>query len=200
LLLLSIITLFTGPLLYLWLSKGGQLARTIDRLVVVMLLLLVVMLLLPEIIQPLGLVTAVALVIVGYGLPGMLELVVRRAAATMHLASLLLALIGLLLHALLDGAGLASSELGSGFGLATAIVLHRFGVGLMLWLIMQPAFGQRSAWGMLVAMAGATIIGFEFSERLLPLTGAEAILWIEAVIIGTIIHSLIHRGHVHHAH
>jgi hypothetical protein len=125
---------------------------------------------------------------------------VRRAAETMHLATLVLALVGLLLHALLDGAGLAGSQLQPGAGLATAIVLHRFGDGLMIWLIMSPVFGQGAAWLMLLSLSAATILGFEFSERLLPLAGVYAVSAIQAVISGTIIHTLAHRGHVHSGH
>ncbi len=195
-LLISILTLFAGPLLYLWLSRGGEVAQLIERGIVIALVVLVVVLLLPEIIEPLGW-WSLALVAAGYFLPGLLETVVRRAAKTMHLASLFIALLGLLLHALLDGAGLAGSALQPGSGLATAIVLHRFGVGLMLWLIMEPAFGRRMAWVMLFGMAGATVLGFEFSGHLLHFAGEQAVTMIEAVIIGTIIHSLVYRGHVH---
>ena len=195
-LLISLITLFAGPLIYQWMSRGGRMAKTIDRLIVVALIVLVVVLLVPEIVAALGWY-APGLLALGYLLPGLLEMVVRRAAETMHLASLFLALLGLLLHAMLDGAGLAGSELQASGGLAAAIVLHRFGVGLMIWLIMQPVFGQRVAWLMLVGMAAATILGFEFSERVLPLAGKFTVSAMQAVIIGTIIHSLVHRGHVH---
>jgi hypothetical protein len=193
-LLLSLITTFAGPALFLWLSRGGRLAKTIDQLIVVVLILLVIILLLPETMEALGWISLV-LVLAGYLLPGLLEFLVRRAAETMHLASLGFALFGLMLHASLDGAGLASSETGVGDGLGLAIILHRFGVGLMLWLIVQPAFGSRTAWLTLVGMAAATVLGFEFSERLLPLAGEQAVLILQAVIIGTIIHSLVHRGH-----
>lgn len=197
-LLLSLLMLFAGPLLYQWIQRGGWFARTLDRTIVVLLVVIISVFLIPEIIAPLGWM-APALILAGYGLPGMLESVIKRAAETLHLLSLYLALAGLLLHALLDGAGLAGSELGDSTGLATAIILHRFGVGLMLWMIMQPAFGQRIAWLTLFVLAGATVLGFEFSEWVLPLAGQQAVSVIQAVIIGTIIHSLIHRGHVHRA-
>ncbi|MCH7507082.1 MAG: hypothetical protein IID60_07265 [Proteobacteria bacterium] len=197
-LLLSLLMLFAGPLLYQWIQRGGWFARTLDRTIVVLLVVIISVFLIPEIIAPLGWM-APALILAGYGLPGMLESVIKRAAETLHLLSLYLALAGLLLHALLDGAGLAGSELGASTGLATAIILHRFGVGLMLWMIMQPAFGQRIAWLTLFVLAGATVLGFEFSEWVLPLAGQQAVSVIQAVIIGTIIHSLIHRGHVHRA-
>jgi hypothetical protein len=202
LLLISLITLFAGPLIFLWIAKGGHLAQTIDRLIVLALILMVVLLLLPEIVQALGWI-AISLVALGYLFPTVLELVVRRAAASLHLASLVLALLGLMLHALLDGAGLAGSQLQGSGGLAAAIILHRFGDGLMIWLIMQPAFGQRAAWLMLTSIAAATIAGFQFSSHLLPLAGEFTISVIQAIVIGTIIHTLAHRGHMHssrHSH
>jgi hypothetical protein len=201
-LLLTLITTFAGPMLFLWLSRGGRLAKTIDQLIVMVLIILVFVLLVPETVEALGWVSLL-LVLAGYLLPGVLEFLIRRAAETLHLASLGFALTGLILHALLDGAGLASSGQGAGEGLGLAIILHRFGVGLMLWLIVQPAFGVRVAWLTLVGMAAATVLGFEFSEWLLPLAGEQAILTLQAVIIGTIIHSLVHRGHAqghHHKH
>jgi hypothetical protein len=138
--------------------------------------------------------------IVGYLLPGLLERVIKQAAETLHLLSLYVALVGLILHAVLDGAGLAGSEMRDNSSLAVAIILHRFGMGLMLWLIMQPVFGNRVAWGILFAMAAATIVGFEFSERLLPYADVTVIAAVQGVIVGTIIHSLVHREHVHRDH
>jgi hypothetical protein len=196
LLLLSLITLFAGPLLFQWVSSSHPLARALDRVIVLVLVVLVVVLLIPDIIEPLG-PMALGFLIVGYLLPGLLERVIKRAAQTLHLLSLYVALIGLLLHAVLDGAGLAGSAIRDSAGIAAAIILHRFGMGLMLWLIMQPAFGDRIAWAALFAMAAATIVGFEFSERLLPFAGDILIAAMQGVIIGTIIHSLVHREHVH---
>jgi len=200
-LLLSLITLFAGPLLFQWISSAHPLAQTLDRLIVAALVVLVVVLLIPDIVEPLGWY-AVGFLVVGYLLPGLLERAIRRAAETLHLVSLYVALVGLLLHAALDGAGLAGSELRGSGSLAAAIILHRFGMGLMLWLIMQPVFGERIAWATLFAMAAATLIGFEFSEWMLPFAGATLIAALQGVIIGTIIHSVVHREHVHgtHAH
>ena len=198
-LLLSIITLFAGPLLFQWVSSSHPLAKTLDRVIVVVLIVLVVVLLVPDIIQPLGL-SAPGFLLIGYVLPGLLERVIKRAAETLHLLSLYVALIGLILHAVLDGAGLAGSDMRDSSSLAVAIILHRFGMGLMLWLIMQPAFGKRVSWATLFAIAAATIIGFEFSERLLPYADDTLIAAVQGVIVGTIIHSLVHREHVHRDH
>jgi hypothetical protein len=196
LLLLSLITLFAGPLMFQWLSRTHRVARTLDRVIVVALIGIVALLLVPEIVESLGW-TAPLLVLAGYLLPSMLEKLVERAAETLHLLTLYVALAGLLLHESLDGAGLAVSALSENSGFAWAIVLHRFGMGLMLWLIVQPVFGNARAWLLLLAMAGATILGFEFSERLLPLAGDRFITATQGVIIGTVVHSLVFRGHVH---
>lgn len=195
-LLLALITLFAGPLMFQWLSRSHRVARTLDRVIVVALIGLVVLLLIPEIVESLGW-TAPLLVLGGYLLPTLLEKLVARAAESLHLLTLYVALAGLLLHEGLDGAGLAVSALVENQGFAWAIVLHRFGMGLMLWLIVQPVFGNARAWLLLVAMAGATILGYEFSEQLLPLASDRFIAGMQGVIIGTILHSLVFRGHVH---
>jgi len=199
-LLLSLLTTFAGPALVLWLSRGGKLAKTLDQLIVAVLIVLVVALLLPEAVAALGWFS-VLLVLAGYLLPGILEFSIRRAAETLHLASLGFALLGLILHEMMDGAGLAGSELGAGDSLGWAIILHRFGVGLMLWMMVQPVFGVRVAWATLVGMAAATVLGYGFSERLLPLAGEQAVVILQALITGTIIHSLVHRAHAKpHSH
>ena len=195
-LLLSLIMLFAGPLLFTWFSGAHAVAGKVDRAIVIVLIVMVVVLLIPEIIEPLG-PWVILLLLFGYTLPFLLEKMVRRAAESMHLYSLYIALGGLLIHAMLDGAGLAGSELRETAGLAAAIILHRFGVGLMLWMIIQPVYGNRAAWITLAGMCAATVLGFEFSEILLPLAGDAFIVGMQAVIIGTIIHSLVHRGHVH---
>lgn len=195
-LLLSVLMLFAGPLLFAWLSGSHAVARTLDRVIVFVLVGMVGLVLIPEVITPLG-PWAVVLLLLGYLLPGLLERLVKRAAESMHLLSLYVALAGLLLHAVLDGAGLAGGELHQDSHLPLAIILHRFGVGLMLWMIIEPVFGGRRAWLTLAGMALATILGFAFSERLLPLAGDVFVVGVQAVIIGTIVHSLVHRGHVH---
>lgn len=195
-LLLSLITLFAGPLMFQWLKRSRGVARTVDRVIVVVLIALVAVLLLPEIVASLG-PWALVLVLGGFLLPGLLEGLVRRAAETLHLFTLYLALAGLLVHATLDGAGLATADLQADAGFAAAIVLHRFGMGLMLWLIVQPVLGARRGWTLLMAMAAATVLGYEFSEPLVPLAGQDLVSGFQALIIGTIVHGLVFRGHVH---
>jgi hypothetical protein len=193
-LLLSIISLFAGPLLYQWLRKGGFVAKAFDSLIVAVLVILMAFLLIPESWAALG-YWSVALILVGYLVPGLLEQMVKKAAHTFHLVSLVLALAGLALHAMLDGAALTASHGMTGSNLAVAIVLHRFGVGMMLWMMVQPAFGKRMAFAVLGFVSLATLGGYWLSELVLGLEEDLVLSVIQALIIGMIVHSLVHRGH-----
>ncbi len=193
-LLLSIISLFVGPVLYQWLRHGGFVAKAFDSLIIAVLVILMAFLLIPESWAQLG-YWSVALILAGYLLPGVLEQLIKRAAHTFHLVSLLLALAGLALHAMLDGAALTMGNAAAGNNLSLAIVLHRFGVGVMLWMMVQPVFGKRAAFGVLGFVALATVAGYLLSEIVLGMEGDYAMSVIQALIIGMIVHSLVHRSH-----
>ncbi len=199
-LFLSIILLFIGPLLYQWLSQSGFVARAFDSLIVTVLVILMAFLLIPETWTELGF-SSVVLILAGYLAPGLLEQLVKKAAHSLHVASLLLALVGLALHAMLDGAALTVGQGETTSSLSVVVVIHRFGAGMMLWLMVQPVFGRRAAIGVLIFVALATLAGYFLSETVLGLEGDYTMSVIQALIIGVIVHSLVHRGHgVSHYH
>lgn len=193
-LLLSIISLFIGPVLYQWLRRGGFVAKAFDSLIIAVLVVLMAFLLIPESWAELGF-GAIALILAGYLVPGLLEKLIKKAAHAFHVASLFIALGGLALHALLDGAALTIGHAGAASSLSVAIVLHRLGVGMMLWMMVLPVFGKRVAFAVLGFVALATVGGFLLSEMVLGLEGEFAMSVIQALIIGMIVHSLIHRSH-----
>jgi hypothetical protein len=193
-LLLSIISLFIGPILYQWIRRGGFAAKALDSLIISVLILLMALFLIPESWSELG-YRSLVLILVGYLLPGLLEQLIKKAAHTLHLVSLFLALGGLALHAMLDGAALNAGDGPMARNLAVAIVIHRFGVGMMIWMMVQPVFGRKMAFGVLGFATLATVAGYLVSERLIGLEGDSAMSVIQALIIGMIVHSLIHRSH-----
>jgi len=193
-LLLSIISLFIGPILYQWLRQGGFVAKAFDSLIIAALIVLMAFLLIPESWQALG-YWSVALILAGYLLPGFLEQLIKKAAHTFHLVSLVLALVGLALHAMLDGAALTVGHGAVTSNLSLAIVLHRFGVGMMLWMMVQPVFGKRAAFAVLGFVSLATLFGYLLSEVVLGMEEDYILSVIQALIIGMIVHSLIHRSH-----
>jgi hypothetical protein len=193
-LLLSIISLFIGPVLYQWLRRGGFVAKAYDSLIIAVLVVLMAFLLIPESWAELGF-GAIALILAGYLIPGLLEKLIKKAAHAFHVASLFIALGGLALHALLDGAALTIGHDGAASSLSVAIVLHRLGVGMMLWMMVQPVFGKRVAFAVLGFVALVTVGGFLLSEMVVGFEGEFALSVIQAIIIGMIVHSLIHRSH-----
>lgn len=193
-LLLSIIALFIGPMLYQWLRRGGFVAKAFDSIIIAVLVVMVCFLLIPEAWETLA-YWSVVLIFGGYLLPGLLENLIKKAAHTLHLISLMLALAGLALHAMLDGAALTAGNGELAENLSLAIVLHRFGMGLMLWMMVQPVFGKRVAYAVLAFAGLATMLGYGLSETVLGIPDAVAMSVIQALIIGMIIHSLVHRSH-----
>jgi len=199
-LLLSIIALFIGPILYQWVRRGGFAAKALDSLIIAVLMLLMAFFLIPESWAELG-YSSITLILAGYLAPGLLEHLIKKAAHTLHMVSLLLALAGLALHAMLDGAALNTDGDLISSNLSLAIVIHRFGVGMMIWMMVQPLFGRHIAFGVLGFASLATVGGYLLSEKLLGLQGTHAMSVIQALIIGMIVHSLIHRSHgVSHKH
>ena len=187
-------------MLYQWLRRGGFVAKAFDSLIVAVLIVLMAFLLIPESWAQLG-YWSVALILAGYLVPGLLEHLIKKAAHTFHIVSLLLALAGLALHAMLDGAALIVGHGHATSNLSLAIVIHRFGVGMMLWMMVQPVFGKRAAFAVLGFVSLATVGGYLLSEMVLGLEGDYALSVIQALIIGMIVHSLIHRSHgVSHHH
>ncbi|MDX2416589.1 MAG: hypothetical protein QNK19_03915 [Xanthomonadales bacterium] len=193
-LLLSIVSLFIGPILYQWMRRGGFVAKAFDSLIITVLILLMAFFLIPESWAELG-YWSVGLILTGYLAPGLLEQLIKKAAHTLHLLSLLLALTGLALHAMLDGAALNAGDGAMASNLSMAIVIHRFGVGMMIWMMVQPVFGRQIAFGVLGFASLATVGGYLLSEKLMGLEGDYATSVIQALIIGMIVHSLIHRSH-----
>jgi hypothetical protein len=199
-LLLSIISLFIGPILYQWIRRGGFAAKAFDSLIITVLIMLMAFFLIPESWAALG-YKSVALILAGYLVPGLLEQLIKKAAHTLHLVSLTLALAGLALHAMLDGAALNAGDGPLAHNLSVAIVIHRFGVGMMIWMMVQPLFGRKAAIGVLGFASLATVAGYVLSETLLGLEGDYVMSAIQALIIGMIVHSLIHRSHgASHSH
>jgi len=96
---------------------------------------------------------------------------------------------------MLDGAALNAGDGAMARNLSVAIVMHRFGVGMMIWMMVQPLFGRRIAFGVLGFATLATVGGYLLSESVLHLQGEYAMSVIQALIIGMIVHSLVHRSH-----
>jgi len=119
-------------------------------------------------------------------------------------------LLGLALHAVVDGIALV----GAGAGhhrppagdhlhlppagappLALAVVLHRLPVALVIWWFAAPLWGRWRAGALLAAIGGATIAGFAVGERLWTTLSSPQLGVGQAAIAGMLFHVLLrHPG------
>ena len=186
-LLLSLFTLLAGPLLFR-LSRGSKMAlASLDGLVRVAVGGLLLLHVLPQAWAEAGLLAFPALLF-GIFLPGLLDRSLHDHQGQARRAETALALLGLGLHAFLDGAALTSSSV-----LASAIILHRLPVGLAVWWLVQPAFGNRPALYSLLGMATLTTIGAWTGQSLLASAPPEALGFFQALMAGALLHVVI--GH-----
>lgn len=106
------------------------------------------------------------------------------------------ALAGLALHGLTDGAALATPSDGVGGSLAAAVVLHTLPVALAVWRVAVGRGGPRLGWALLALTVGCTLTGYVATGRLLA-GSTPAVLGIaQCALAGALLHVLGHLGGV----
>ncbi len=209
---LSLVALAAGPLLWSLLATVDsvptrrRLLSGVDVVVLLSITWLIVAEVLPEALGRAG-YGVLLFFTIGLLLPLVLEQVFRRLAREMHIAALVLAVAGILLHTLVDGtlltgehhAHLASPQSHSD-SLALAVVIHRLPVALALWWLIYPALGLRWAVPVLGLMGVATVSGFLLSSGIAVVHEITAMAPLQALVAGMILHAVYNRPHLEHAH
>ncbi|HCP47362.1 MAG TPA: hypothetical protein DIU15_15070, partial [Deltaproteobacteria bacterium] len=205
LLLASLVTLALGPAVLALARRSSAMLDGLDGFVYVAIGGLVVLYVLPDAYVRAGwwVVPAAAIGLAG---PSFVERRIQRSAHHAHAAALVLACVALGLHGLLDGIALvgasdadaahgSSHSHGSGAGLALAIVLHRLPVGVMVWWLVQPAYGAAAAACSLVGVALATVGGFALGPALLGALATLPMGLFMALVGGSLLHVVLHQSH-----
>lgn len=110
--------------------------------------------------------------------------------------------VGLILHQVTDGMGLAlaSTDTLDNGQLAMVVIAHRMPVAaVVFWLFLRKG-DPRQAWLRIAAMAAATLVGASFSHTLSPLLSSNAVNLFYAFIAGSFMHLMLHDFIDHHAH
>lgn len=191
----SFFSLCVGPLIY---QTFGPLRRT-DKIVNGIILIVVggtiVFETLPESYQHIGLF-AFLLGLVGFAGPTLVERTFHKAADTTHKLTILLGILGLIIHAFIDGMAIQSAENNSNSnGLTLAIILHRLPVGLTIWWLLKPLLGERYALVTLLVMGVSTFIGYAFSTQVIISQEHNFFPALQALIAGSLLHVVIHKPH-----
>lgn len=196
LLLATLAALLSGPLLYTLARPRPALLALLDGFLLVSIAGLVLLEAVPGAFSSGG---RWSLVFLALGLlgPSVLEAAMRRARREAHLATLLLALLGLVVHALGDGIALSSGgEPADAFALPLAVALHSVPVGLVVWWLLFPVFGTRAPALTIAAMCAATITGYAFGPALGAELGSTGWAWFQALVAGSILHVVFGRPHL----
>ncbi|MEZ4266785.1 MAG: hypothetical protein R3F39_10435 [Myxococcota bacterium] len=198
LLLASLAALLAGPLIVRAFGASHALLSLLDAFVITSITGLVFLEVLPSALVGAGL-WPVAAAVVGLWLPRGLEHVLegRRTEGRGRALLVVAALVGLAIHAMLDGAALAPTAAahehghvpGTGdWGLGLSVILHRIPFGLVIWWTVRPRHGVLPAAGLLVLIATATVGGYALGQigvRELPTT---ALLTFQALVAGALLH------------
>jgi zinc transporter ZupT len=203
----GILALLTGPVLLQLLRAGPRTLSFLDGFAFITIAGLVCFGILPQALDDGGL-PAWGFTLAGLLLPVLLERVFQRVEREAHLAILVLAAIGLALHAMLDGIALGSGELhsedfswehedrpDSDTGLALAALLHRLPEGIAVWYLTTPTFGPRLAWALLALLIAGTAGGFFGRDVLLASLQGAGVAWFQSFVAGSIMHVVVHGLH-----
>lgn len=187
-LIASLVALALGPLLHFLAGKNPAASRALDGFVFVAIGGMVGFHILPEAIEAGG---ASALILAGVGFFGPLltDRWLHKAAERVHTTTLIVALAGLLMHAVLDGVILVLPDMQL---TGLAIVLHRLPVGLVIWALLVPRYGWRAATAVLALLAVGTVLGYVQGEALMAALPQTAVAWFEALVAGSLLHVMLH--------
>lgn len=100
-------------------------------------------------------------------------------------------------HSAIDGAAVVTVE--GNEMLPYAVILHRLVVGLSLWWIVNPLWGNRKSTIVFGLMVLTTVLGYYIGEKQLFGLHNPFIDYFQAIVSGTLLHVIIHRPH-NHAH
>ena len=203
LLIASLAALFLGPVLLRLLGRRGPLLAAIDGFVVVGLGGVLVGHLLPDSLAIAG-VWAGVLAALGVVTPPLLERGFSQRSASISAAVISLAMLGLALHAMMDGAALALAlqhgarqlheQSSQGGALAIAVMLHRIPIGLTIWWLVGRAKHARRGWMMLAVVTVATAAGFFGAQPLLDAMPTRGLALAQALLAGLLFHAVFaHR-------
>ena len=189
-LLASLLALVIGPLVFERV-RGPWALSALDAFALVAVGGLVGVHILPQSFAVAGWWAAPVLALGFFG-PGLLCGTRLLSGATGNKITLPLALLGIALHALLDGVALGGSGGGAGLdALAWAVVLHRISDGLGIWWLARPAYGKRVALLLLATLAGFSVLGYALDSHLASGVSQSWFALLQALIAGSLLHVIL---------
>ena len=183
-LILSILALLLGPGIYA-LSRGNRIARQVlDGFIFITIAGIICVNIIPEALAVGGMLAVVFLVL-GIAFPVVVEHGFRSALHEAHVVVLILAALGLVIHATIDGIALLPAQ---GSDLAHAVILHRLPVGMAIWWSLRPSLGTPVAVAAIVTVSIATALSYLLGAPVVELAEAKSLALVQAFVSGSLIH------------
>jgi hypothetical protein len=195
LLLLSILSLALGPILDRFASRKVSIVVFLEGFVAATILGLVLGHILPEAVE-IGGWTCLPVAFVGLIGPQLLEKWTRESELRIHGTVATLALAGLFLHTLLDGAALSGThgDAAASSALGVGVVLHRLPVGLTVWWLVRRSAGTITAVVSLIAICTGTLIGYRAGVAAISSLDTISVALFQAFVAGSLVHVVLHRS------
>lgn len=201
--LLSVFALLLGPFIYAWGLNRPTIKQILDGFILVTVAAIVCVNIIPEAIAAGGR-PAILFLLLGLIFPIAVEKAFHHSMHQAHIFILLLAAVGLIIHALIDGAALLpgvgsvihsagagnSQTSGSLFEnrLAIGVILHRLPVGMAIWWSVRPSFGTTAAVATFVMIIAATAAAFFLGAPVVELAELRSIAYFQAFVAGSLVH------------
>jgi len=200
-LFLGTVALLLGPFVYELGRARPTIRQLLDGLIFITIAGIVCVYIIPGAIAAGGLL-AIAFLVVGLAFPVVLESRFHDAIPKAHGFIVLLAALGMVVHAALDGIALApGSDEGvawAGNYLAASVILHRVPVGMAIWWSLRPSFGTPVAIAAFAVIIAATSVAYLSAGPLTALAGAPGVAWFQAFVAGSLVHIVafgVSHGH-----
>ena len=185
-----------GVVIYVTLHHRARTVRLLDTAVIVALPPLVAVQVLAHAWADRSLMPVV-MVALGAGLLAVVERLSQTLARYTGDVTILFAVLGLSLHALLEGSALTA---GASPAFVLAVVLHRVAVGLLIWWLVAPRHGAGAAAVGVAAILAATAAGYVVGTGVVADVHSVHSHLLEAFVAGTLLHVVLHQGREDHRH
>ena len=194
---LSILALLLGPVIYALSRKNHVTREILDGFIFITIAGIICVNIIPEALA-IGGTLALLFLLLGLAFPVVVEHGFHSALHEAHIVVLVLAGLGLVIHATIDGIALLPAQ---GSDLAHAVILHRLPVGMAIWWSLRPTLGTPVAVGAIVVISLATALSYVLGAPMVELAEARSLAMVQAFVSGSLIH-IVAFGitHEHDAH
>ncbi len=209
-LVLSLVALALGPLLYSACQKMDAVRSALDGLLFVTIAGIVVVHIIPEVFDVASF-TALGFLVAGVIFAFLVERMPAVGKGDRYSWIVLLAALGLVFHAAMDGIALLPGDhLNGGVAgslddhadesglagllsnhLAIGVILHRIPVGMAIWWTVRPRLGVTVAIGALAIIAIATSASYLLGEPIIAMMELKSVACFQAFVAGTLLHVIV---------